>query len=81
MHALGVVPNKVVNEFEVEADWREEFGNVIIDKLILDGAVESLEVRIHLRRLGICMVMRKMQSLQFFLKMLHKLRAVVREHK
>ncbi len=81
VHAVGVVPNKPINQLAIEKLRRLELGNVIINKLLLNGAVEPLAVGVHLWSLGICVIVKHMQPPQFFVKMLHKLRTVVRQNK
>lgn len=53
---------------------------MVIHKLFLYGAVESLAMRVHLGGLGVGMVVDEMQAPQFFIKMLHEFRAIIREH-
>ena len=59
MHPVGIVPDEPVNELGVEDLRRPQIGYVVVDEFLLNGAVEPLAMRIHLRRLGICMVMTK----------------------
>ena len=46
--ALGVVEEEPVHELLVEAREIEEEGVMVVDELILDGAVEALDVGVHL---------------------------------
>ena len=77
VNAFGIVPNEIVNELAIEGLRREQFLRVIIGKFFLDGAVETLAVGIHLGRLGIGMIMRKVQSFELCPEVFHELRAVV----
>ena len=54
---------------------------VVIDKLLLNGAVEALAVGVHLRGLGVGMIVDQMKPFEFCLEVFHKLTAVVGQDK
>jgi len=53
---FGVVEEEPIHETFVEAGKVEEEYVVVVDEVLLDGAVEALDVSIHLRRLGVGVV-------------------------
>ena len=69
VHALGVVPRKIGHELAVEDDRRHKVAHVEINKLILDRAIEPLHMSIHLRCLGIGVVVGEMKPAHFLVKM------------
>jgi len=81
MHPFGVVPHKIVHEFSIEGIRRAQVGDMIVHKLILDRAIESLNMGVHLRGLGIGVVVDEMEATQFCIKVFHKLAPIVGEHK
>ena len=81
MGAFGVVPEQPLHQLSVERDRvQEKFLKVVVQKFLLDRAVESLAVRIHLRRPGIRVVMGQVQTAHLLRKAFRKLRTIVREH-
>ena len=54
---------------------------MVINELLLHGAIESFHVGVHLRGLGVGMVVDEMEPSQFFREMFFELRAVVGENK
>ena len=79
MWSLGVEPDQVFHEDDVELLWLQELVSVVVHKLLLDGTVEPLAVSIHLRGPGVRVVMREMQFGKFLGEVLLELRSVVRE--
>lgn len=77
MHPFGVVPDEPVNEFAVEDIRFEKWPDVVVDKLVLNSAVETLQMGIHFRGLRIGVIMGQMQSLQFFREVFGKFRTVI----
>jgi len=57
---------KPVDEFAVEDLGNEQFFDVVVDEIILDGAVESLAVGVHLWRPWIRMVMGEVEAFELF---------------
>ena len=76
-----VVPDEPVNQLGIEHLRCREVRGMVINKFLLNGAVEPFAVGVHLWRLGIGMIMNHMQASQLFVKMLHELAAVVGKHK
>lgn len=81
MYSLGIVENQIVHEFPVEVGRILEQPSMVVNELFLDGAIESFEVSIHLRRLGIGVKMSQMEPLQFRGKMFLELRTVIGKHR
>ena len=61
--ALGVVPGEPAQQLKVEIGEliEEQQVVVIVDELVLDGAIEALAMGVHLRRLRIGTPVRKQQ--------------------
>lgn len=72
-----VVKNQIINEPSVEfVRINQEIGEVV-DEFFLDSPVKSFDMSIHLRALGIGVVMGEVEFSQPFGKMLLKFRPVV----
>ena len=72
MNSLCVVPDEPVDQLVVETRGIKQFEDVIVDELLLDGAVESFYVSIHFWSSGIGMVVGHMKFSKFFIKVFHK---------
>ena len=57
MDSFGVVPKKILGQLAVEDLRNEQVGQVIINKLFLQGPVESFQMSVHFGSLGISMIM------------------------
>ena len=80
MRSLSVVPEQPLDEFAVENIRIQKFGLVVINKLLLDGAVEPLVVGVHLWGPGIGMPVGLVETSEFLVEVLHELAAIVGEH-
>lgn len=81
MYPLGIVEDKIVHELAIELIRLLQQRYMVINKLLLNGSVEPLHVRVHLRGLGIGMEMGEMNLSEFFRKMFLELTAVVSQDK
>lgn len=79
MRPFRVEPDEVVHEHNVEFLRFQQEMCMVIHEFFLDGPVEPFHVRVHLRRLGVRVVMREMEFLELLRKVLLELRSVVRE--
>lgn len=80
MYAQGVVENEVVHELAVEIIGVFEEEGMEINEFLLDGAIEAFEVSVHLRSLGIGVVVNQVKTSQFFGKVFLELTPIIREH-
>ena len=80
MDSLGVVPDEVVHESDVEAIAIKQESFVIVQKLFLQGAVESLHVGIHLGSSGIGVVVSDLEFKKLGYEVFFKFRAIVGEN-
>lgn len=81
VHPLGIVENEIIHELPVEVVRILEQPGMVINKFLLDSAVEPFHVSVHLRCLGVSVIMRQVKPLQFLGKMFLKLGTVVRKNK
>src|SRR3989344_5982076 len=81
MHALRVVPDKVIHEFGVENVAIEQEPLVVIEEFFLNGAVESFHVSIHFWSLGVGVIVDDLKLQKLLGKVFFELAAVVGEHK
>ena len=81
VNTQGIVEDQVVHKFSIEDVRILEQPHMVINEFFLDGSVESFHVSVHLRGLGVGVIMSEMEPLQFCGKMLLELRAVIGKHK
>ena len=80
VRSFRIVPYEPGNHLPVERRRVDKRSGMIVNELLLNGAVESFAVGIHLGGARIGMIMGQVQSPQLFVKMLHELRAVVSQY-
>ena len=73
MRPLCIEPDQILHEDDIELLWFQQLMGMVIHKLLLDGSVESLAVRIHLRSLWVGVIMREVQFFQPLREMLLEL--------
>lgn len=79
--AFSVVPEQPIHELVVEFDQiGKEQVLVVVEELLLHGAVEALAVGVHLRGLREGVPVRQGLRLEHRLEVLHELTAVVGQH-
>lgn len=81
MGSLQIVPKQVFHESKIESRRVEKFGGMKIHILLLDGAVETFGMGIHLRGLGVGMPVRGMESSNLGIESFHELTSIVGEDK
>src|SRR3989344_4863642 len=64
MNPLGVVKNEIVHQKAIEFFRIKQKVGMIIDKLLLERSIESLNVSIHLGSLRVGMVVNEMKLFQ-----------------
>ncbi|MEK7218606.1 MAG: hypothetical protein AAB728_04040 [Patescibacteria group bacterium] len=79
MGTFRVEPEQIFHEEHVELLRFQELGSVEIHKLFLDRPVEPLAMGIHLRGLGVGVVMGEMEFRELLCEVLLELGAIVRE--
>ena len=77
MDPLGVVEEEPVHELLVESGEVEEERVVVVDEFVLNGAVEALDVGIHLRGLRICVIVGDLEVEESFGEVFLELAPVV----
>ena len=80
MRTFGVEPHEVLHEDDIEFFWLKELVGMVVHELLLDGSVEAFTVGIHLRRLGVRVVVGEVELCELLREVLLELRAVVGEH-
>ena len=81
MDSSGIVENQPIHKASVKYFRVKQLVSMVVNVVLLDSAIESLAVSIHLGCPGIGVVMNEMEPDQFFIKMLLKLRPIVGEDK
>ena len=81
MYPFGVVEREVVHELPVEGFRIQQEVRMVIDELLLHGSIESLHVGIHLRCLGVGVIVDEVEPSEFLREVLLELTPVVRKHK
>ena len=66
MDSSCVVEDEIVHQLAVEVVWILEQKGVVINELFLNRSIEPLKMCIHLRHLGIGMIMDEVQAQKFF---------------
>ena len=77
MNPLGVVKNEIVHQKAIEFFRIKQKVGMIIDKLLLERSIESLNVSIHLGSLRVGMVVNEMKLFQSSGKMFLEFRTIV----
>ena len=78
--ANGIIPDKILRELAVEdREIGEQEILMVINELLLDGAIEAFTVGVHLRRSWVSMPVGDSYGLEGMVKVLHKLTPVIRE--
>jgi hypothetical protein len=78
---LGVVPQQPAEQFIVEAEQvTEQQVFMVVDKLVLDGAVKALAMGIRLRRLRVGVPVEQALRADRLMEVFSELGAVVGEH-
>ena len=53
MRFLGIIPDEVVHEYPIKVIWLIQVVNIQVDALLLNGSVESLQMAVRFRMLGV----------------------------
>lgn len=80
MWSFGIVPQKVFHKADIEAGGVQKFWLMVVNVLLLDGAVEPFGVRIHLGRLWIGMPVGQMEVAEFLIKVFHEFTTIIGQH-
>lgn len=79
MYPFGIEPEEIVEQFVIEdMNILEEKRFVKIKELVPYRAIESFDMRIHLRSPRIGVVVQKMESIHLLRKVFRKLTSVIR---
>ena len=81
MDPLGVVPDQPIHEFGIELIKNKQQTLMIIQELLLNRAIEPLDVGIHLRGFRVSVVVSDLQFEHFGGEVLFPLAAVVGQDK
>ena len=77
VNSFGIVPNKIFGQFAVECFGIKKIIFMVVDELILQGPVESFQVGVHFRHLGVGMIVNKVKIFQLFGEVLFEFRTIV----
>ena len=80
MDSFGIVKNQIINEFAVEFIRIQEKKRMVINKFILNCAIESFQMSVHFRGFGISMIMNEVLFSQFSVKMFLEFASVVSQN-
>ncbi len=81
MRAFSVVPQEPGNQLAVELVGSQQQLLMIVNEFFLEGSIEPFHVGIHLGSFGIGMPVVFVQASEFFIEVLHELRAIIGEHR
>ena len=77
VRSLDIVPDEVLHQPDVELFWVKEFILMIVNILLLDGAVKAFGMGVHLGCFRVGMPVGQVTCTEMFIEVLHKLRAIV----
>ena len=77
MRSFGVVPDEPRDQLAIELIGSDQQLLMVINELLLNGAVKTFDVSVHLGSSGIGMPVSFVQASDLLIEVLHKLRAVI----
>ena len=77
MRSFSVVPDEPRDQLSIELIGSDQQLLMVINELLLNGAVKTFDMGIHFRSSGIGMPMSFVQASDLLIEVLHKLRAVI----